>query len=206
MRSFRPPRATGLCPPAPPLTAPLGGPSADPTVEAPTAPTDVVHEAPPSPRMDCTPLLLGVMRSAAAQVGTVALICEDEMLRGRMRRDLEEDGFAVAAASSGPALIPLLVGRRPSLMIVHDDVVDPEPFELCGALRDDPALCSVEVLLLTRHSSVDTRRVAFHAGAADLVMLPYLRSELRARVGLRLELSRLRRETAGDDAEERVAG
>ena len=180
MRSFRPPRATGLCPPGAPLRAPRREPQ--PAVTPAPAPSPVVDEVPP-PRMDCTPLLTGVLRGRVPQPGVVALICEDEMLRERLRRDLEEDGHQVLAAASGPALIPSLLGCTPSILLVDEEVVDPEPLELCCTLRDDPTLSGVEILLLTRNTRVEARRVAFHAGARDLLQLPYLRSELRARVG-----------------------
>lgn len=156
--------------------------------------------------MDCTPFLTGLLRGRAPDPGAVAIICADEMLRERLRRDLEEDGHRVLAAASGPALIPLLVGNIPGLLLLHEAVVDPEPLELCCALRDDPSLEAVEVVILGCQTHVDARRVLLHAGVSDLLLLPYLRSELRSRVGLRLELQRLRRAAAGGDAGERAAG
>jgi len=156
--------------------------------------------------MDCTPLLTGLLRGRAPQQGVVAVICADEMVRERLRRDLEGDGHHVLAAASGPALIPQLVGCTPGLFLVDEDVADPQPLELCCTVRDDPALASVEVMLLSRNASVDARRVAFHTGVVDLLLLPYLRSELRARVGLRLELRRLQAALEEQDAGERAAG
>ncbi len=142
--------------------------------------------------MDCTPLLTGLLRGRVVDPGAVALICGDEMLRERIRRDLEDDVCRVLAAASGPALIPLLVGCTPAVLLVHEDVVDPEPLDLCMTLRDDPSLEDVAVLLITRRCSLDARRVAYHAGARDLLPEPYLRTELQARVGLRLQLQRAR--------------
>ncbi len=171
----------------------------------PPPPVVVVDELPP-PRMDCTPMLTGLLRGRTPLAGAVALICQDEMVRERLRRDLEEDGHRVLAAASGPALIPLLVGCTPSILLVDEEVVDPEPLELCGTLRDDPQLSGIEILLLTRSTRMEARRVAFHAGARDLLQLPYLRSELRARVGLRIQLHSLLLAELGEDAGERAAG
>lgn len=186
MRPFRVAPPAGLCSPEPPLRF------------QPAQPTTVVEAAPAPPAapavgvLDCTPLLTGLLRGRVPHEGTVALICEDEMLRERLRRDLESAGHRVLAAASGPALIPLLVGTTPALLLVDEEVVDPEPYELCATLRDDPALADLAILLLTRRTSLEARRVALHAGAEDLIPLPYLRAELEARVGLRLELQRLR--------------
>jgi len=201
MRSFRPPRSTGMAFRKPLGAAPVNAPRTPPPPEPEPLPEEV-----PLPPMDCTPLLTGLLRGRTPQEGTVAIICEDEMLRGRLRRDLEDDGHHVLAAASGPALVPLLVGCTPRLLLVHEQVVDPQPFELCGTLRDDAALDGVEIVLLTAKVSVDARRVAFHAGANDLLLLPYLRSELRGRVGMRLELHRLLNPELIEDAGERAAG
>ncbi len=201
MRSFRPPRSTGLAFPKSPSPAPVSAARTSP----PPEPEPQVEEV-PLPSMDCTPLLTGLLRGRTPQEGCVAIICEDEMLCGRLRRDLEQDGHHVLAAASGPALIPLLVGCTPRLLLVHEQVADPQPFELCGTLRDDEALEGIELVLMTSKVSVDARRVAFHAGANDLLTLPYLRSELRGRVGLRLELHSLRNAEICEDAGERAAG
>jgi CheY-like chemotaxis protein len=188
MRRLRVPTIAGLCTPEPPM---IPG-------RAPALPASVVS-APPEPEpaaprvmMDCSPMLTGLLRGRLPQRDTVALICQDEMLRERIRRDLEAEGHTVLAAASGPALIPALVGATPSLLLVDDEVVDPEPYELCATLRDDPALSSVAIVLLTRRVGLEARRIALHAGADELIPLPYLRSELRARVSLRLELAQLR--------------
>ncbi len=216
MRSFRPPRSTGLYTASPPIGAPASvrpsvtpsappPPDVTPLPEPDAVPAPVFDEV-PDLTMDCTPMLTGLLRGRAPQPGTVALICTDDMLRERLRRDLEEDGYQVLASASGPALIPMLVGATPGVLLVHEDVVDPEPFEISCTVRDDPALADFEVVLASSQTSVDARRVAFHAGAVDLLLLPYLRSELRARVGLRLELQRLRMTQAADSAGERAAG
>jgi CheY-like chemotaxis protein len=212
MRSFRPPRSTRLGPMASvkPVTSPPGALEEPPVlpqahVPRPRVALEPEPVEPPSLSMDCTPLLTGLMRGRRPGASTVAIICSDEMLRERLRRDLEDDGCTVLAADSGPALIPLLVGCTPSLLLVHEDVADPEPLELGCTLRDDPSLAGVELVLLSQRSGVDARRVAFHAGAADILLLPYLRSELRARVMLRVELRRLREGVAAA-AGERAAG
>jgi CheY-like chemotaxis protein len=203
MRSFRPPRSNGLSSlgSATPVTSPLAPPEEVPVRPRTPTPEPVVAPAPapapaPMASMDCTPLLTGLLRGRQAGAATVAIICGDEMLLERLRRDLEEDGCTVVAADSGPTLIPQLVGCTPSLLLVHEDVVDPEPLELACTLRDDPELAEVELVLMSARSSVDARRVAFHAGAVDLLQLPYLRSELRSRIMLRVELNRFRQHPA----------
>ncbi len=203
MRSFRPPRSTALGALQPPLRS--SAPSEQ--VTRPPEPPELREEpSPPSLSMDCTPMLSGLLRGRTPQPGAVAVVCADEMLRERLRRDLEEDGHQVLAADSGPALIPMLVGCTPGVLLVHEAVVDPEPLELCCTVQEDPSLSAFEVVVLSGQASLDARRVFLHAGARDLLLLPYLRSELRGRVGLRLELQQLRLAVQENEEGERAAG
>lgn len=186
MRSFRPRRISGVAAPEPPfLLAERVEPSLPVRAPAP------VEQLPAPPPMDCTPMLTGLLRGRSVDPGVVAVISHDDELRERLRGDLEADGYRVLAAASGPALIPGLVGSTPALVLMDDRVIDPEPYELCSTVRDDPTLSGLTVVLMTRRCSIDARRVAFHAGADEILQVPYLRSELRGRVGLRLQLLRL---------------
>ncbi len=201
MRNHRPPRLPDVVAPEPPFhPGKTSAPPQAPPVQAP------LETLPPPASMDCTPMITGLLRGRKVDPGVVALVCRDEVLRQRMRRDLEEQGHRVLAAPSGPALIPLLGSSTPAVVLMDERVVDPEPFELCSVVRDDPSLSDIAVLLITHRASVDARRVPFHAGARDLLHLPYLRSELCARVGLRLELQRSKQEREAADGQELAAG
>ena len=137
-------------------------------------------------------MLAGLLRGRVVDPTVVAFICEDAALRERVKAALQDEGCRMLEAASGPALIPLLVMATPAVILIDERVVDPEPFELCGVMRDDPELSRIPLLLLGHRTSMEARRVAFYAGFADLLPVRCLRAELRARVGLRLELARLR--------------
>jgi len=199
--------------PSPVVEEPLPPP---PEVERPPPPDPdrlaclAAAEAPePGERVpgpwDSSPLLVGCMALHHPDPRTVAVVCADDMVRERLRRDLELLGCRVLAADSGPALLPLLVDACPAVLLMDHQVVDPDPYEICGAIRGRDELADVAIVMVTRRLDLGTRRVLFHAGADDYLAVPYLQAELLARVGLRLERLRLAQSGVASGAGAEVA-
>ena len=67
-------------------------------------------------------------------------------------------------------------------------------FGLLGAIRDDPALRDVPVILLSARAGEEARAEGLDAGADDYLTKPFSARELMARVGANLSMARVRRE------------
>ena len=130
-----------------------------------------------------------VVRSTAR----VLLADDNADMREYVRRLLAQT-YEVEAVGDG--LAALEAARRSAPDLVLSDVMMPrmDGFELLRALRDDPALRQVPVILLSARAGDESRVEGLHAGADDYLIKPFSAQELLARVEAHIRLQRIRRE------------
>lgn len=113
---------------------------------------------------------------------------------------LEPRGYEVAVAGSGAEALERLRGGDIDLVLL--DIVMPEldGYEVCRAIRADPASAFLPVVMITASGEQEKRR-ALEAGADDFVAKPFDHAELLARVRSLLRIKRyhdeIERYTAG---------
>lgn len=113
--------------------------------------------------------------------------------------------FSVLAVANGAKALAAARRERPDLILT--DVMMPvlDGFGLLKAIREDPALHDLPVIMLSARAGEESRVEGLSAGADDYLVKPFSARELLARVAVNLELSRARREAmaAIRDSEER---
>ena len=116
-------------------------------------------------------------------------------MRAYVRRFLG-DRFDVAAVPDGQAALDAARARRPDLVLC--DVMMPrlDGFGLLRALRADPQLCEIPVILLSARAGEEARIEAMEAKADDYLTKPFSARELLALVESHLKMSHFRREAA----------
>jgi len=109
-------------------------------------------------------------------------------------------GYELAVASSGPEALARLADGGIDLVLL--DVVMPgmDGYEVCRAIRADPATAYLPVVMITASGEQEKQR-ALEAGADDFVAKPFDHAELLARVRSLLRIKRyhdeIERYTAG---------
>ena len=109
-------------------------------------------------------------------------------------------GYEVAVASSGEEALERLQAGDVDLVLL--DIVMPgmDGYEVCRALRADPATAFLPVVMITASGEQEKKR-ALEAGADDFVAKPFDQAELLARVRSLLRIKRyhdeIERYTAG---------
>jgi CheY-like chemotaxis protein len=103
---------------------------------------------------------------------TRLVVADDDPIQLKLAvRRLELAGYSVRSATDGDQALELVRADPPDVVV--SDVVMPnrDGFALCEAMRTDPALAGVPVLLIT-NSSLDAsdRMLAKRAGARALVV------------------------------------
>jgi len=95
---------------------------------------------------------------------------------------LSAEGHTILQARNGPEALAAIERERPDLVVL--DVMMPEMngYEVCRRVRQTPAIADVLIILLTAHSSVDSRLQGFEAGADDFMGKPFHPAELQAHV------------------------
>jgi adenylate cyclase len=98
-------------------------------------------------------------------------------------------GYAVAEAMSGRAALERVASDPIDLVLL--DIVMPEMdgYEVCRALRADPATRFLPVVMITA-SGEQEKVAAIEAGADDFIAKPFDQAELLARVGSLLRIKR----------------
>jgi PAS domain S-box-containing protein len=122
------------------------------------------------------------------------LLADDNAdMRDYVQRLLRER-YEVFTAADGEAALKTARERRPDLIL--SDVMMPrmDGFELLRAVRSDPDLKSVPVILLSARAGEESRVEGLDAGANDYLVKPFSARELMSRVNSHLAMTRIRLE------------
>lgn len=118
----------------------------------------------------------------------VLVVDDDSRSRELMTLILRHAGFAVTAAAHPAQAMALLDDARPSLAVVDYLMPGMNGLEFCRWVRDQPSLSGLRFVLLTGMDSEEIRMEARAAGADDVVIKPFDRIDLLARLNSLLEL------------------
>jgi len=129
----------------------------------------------------------------AEKRGNVLLADDNADMRAYVER-LLQDRFHVTAVPNGEEALRAAVANPPDLVLA--DVMMPglDGFGLLQALRADPNLNTIPVILLSARAGEESRVEGLDAGADDYLTKPFSARELIARVTSHLEISRFRKE------------
>jgi PAS domain S-box-containing protein len=144
--------------------------------------------------------------SVAAGERPFVLVADDNAdMRAYLHRLLSAR-YEVETAVNGEAALEAVRRRRPDLIL--SDVMMPrlDGFGLLRAVRADPNLNDVPVVLLSARAGEEASIEGLEAGADDYLVKPFSVRELLARVRTNIDLARARRHTAQilQDSEQRL--
>jgi signal transduction histidine kinase len=149
------------------------------------------------------PLRAGLGPQRSAQERERIVLADDNAdMRTYVRRLLSRDHDVVAVADGAAALAALREARTDLLLT---DVMMPvlDGMALTRAVRADPTLRTVPVIMLSARAGAEAGIEGLEAGADDYLIKPFSARELQARVKTNLELARLRREAEEQAAQAR---
>jgi CheY-like chemotaxis protein len=122
-------------------------------------------------------------------VRPLVLVADDEpSIRETVSFILEMEGFAVAGAEDGEQALAAIRRLRPPVVLVDGMMPLRDGFDVCRAVKDDPDLAAVKVVMLTALGQRTDRDKAIAAGADVYITKPFDEDEL---------IALLRRLTAG---------
>ena len=126
----------------------------------------------------------------------VLLADDNADLRGYIARLLSERGYEITAVADGEAALAAAQAARPDIVVT--DVMMPklDGVGLLRALRADPLLRDLPVIMLSARAGEEAKVEGLDAGADDYLTKPFSARELLARVSSNVAMARLRREAA----------
>lgn len=109
--------------------------------------------------------------SPPPSTSTLIMIVDDEwMNREMMEAALQSAGYYVISASSKDTALQLAAERHPDLALVDVRLRTwDDGYELCRALKANPATAPTCVVMITALDSDEARQKAFEAGATDFI-------------------------------------
>ena len=127
----------------------------------------------------------------------VLLVDDDAMMLLLLRTLAEQEGVEVEVASSGAQFRAALATTDAALVVLDVEMPDANGIDLLRAMRADPRLADVPVLMLSGRTDQETRERAFEAGVDDYMVKPVVPPEFQRRM-LQLLKQRRDRRTATD--------
>ncbi len=107
---------------------------------------------------------------------------------------MQKEGYEVLVAENGDEAIAIARQHLPDLVILDVMLPSPNGYEVCQAMRADPQLTGLYIMMLTAKSNPAEREKGLAMGADDYVSKPFSNRELvdkvRAVLGSNLAVSR----------------
>ncbi len=134
-------------------------------------------------------------RRFAKAAGARIVLADDNADMRAYVRDLLSPTYIVETVADGEQALEAVRRERPDLVVA--DIMMPrlDGLSLLKQLRSDESLREVPVMLLSARAGEEAHVEGLDAGADDYLVKPFSARELLARVGARLELTRMRQES-----------
>lgn len=112
----------------------------------------------------------------------ILVVDDDAFIRRPLEFLLSQEGFRPATAVDGEDCLRQLAEDRPDLIVLDVMMPGKSGLEVCAALRADPQLAQIPVILLSARAQEEDRRRGIEAGAQDYIVKPYVPAELIGRI------------------------
>jgi two-component system phosphate regulon response regulator PhoB len=111
------------------------------------------------------------------------LVVEDEKdIRDLVEYHLRQAGFSVASAVDGSSALTEAKRQTPSLVILDLMLPGMDGKDVCRALKSNPAMGHIPIIMLTARSEEMDRIIGLELGADDYVTKPFSPKELVLRI------------------------
>lgn len=123
---------------------------------------------------------------------SILVVDDDEGIRDTLEAVLSEEGYQVAAASTGKAALELARGREFHLVLLDLRMPDMSGLEILPRLRSE--LPRAPIIIMTAYGTIKTAVEAVKQGAYDFVSKPFDLDEMRITIEKALAHERLKME------------
>ena len=119
------------------------------------------------------------------------LAVDDEASNLQLLRQILQDHYRLRFAKDGPRALELAREERPDLILLDVMMPGMSGYEVCAALKADPALAAIPIIFVTALNETADELEGFEAGAVDYITKPVSPPIVRARVRTHLSLVRM---------------
>jgi len=110
------------------------------------------------------------------------VIEDDPAIRSLLEATLTGGGYQITTVDNGEEGLQIIEENRPQLVILDLNLPGMNGLDLCRAIRQDPYMATLPVLMLTGRSEEDDMVAGFAVGADDYITKPFSPKVFLARV------------------------
>jgi putative two-component system response regulator len=122
------------------------------------------------------------------------LIVDDESFYTEVLDNLLNQEYQIEIVHDGSAALNRSeLDPKPDLILLDIMMEGLDGYEVCKALKKNPATTNIPVIFLTVRSDVDDEVLGFNLGAVDYITKPMSPPIVRARVRTHIEIQQLRK-------------
>ena len=118
----------------------------------------------------------------------ILCVDDEDSISSLVRQILTFAGHETQIAEDGFAALSQIEAREPDLIVLDRSMPGMDGIDVCRAIKANPFLSRVPVLMLTALANIDFKVESFDAGADDYLAKPFEPRELTARVAALLRL------------------
>lgn len=127
-------------------------------------------------------------QTSLCSMAFILCVDDEESVYLLVRQVLKMAGHEVAIVDSGPKALEFVKERQPDLIVLDRSMPGMDGLDVCRAIKRNPFLSRIPVLMLTALGSIDFKVEGFDAGVDDYLTKPFEPRELTARVYALLRL------------------
>jgi two-component system, OmpR family, alkaline phosphatase synthesis response regulator PhoP len=116
------------------------------------------------------------------RMSKILVVEDDPDIANLIRHYLEKNGHTVQSLATGAGVLSRLRADPADLVILDVMLPEVDGLVICQAMRNDPAMATIPVIMLTARGDEADRVAGFELGTDDYVTKPFSPKELSARV------------------------
>jgi DNA-binding response OmpR family regulator len=134
----------------------------------------------------------------------IMVVDDDPDTAAILARHLEREGFVPIEANSGADCLRLVREKNVDVILLDLMMPDMDGFQICKALKENPATAEIPVVLITARDDMEARAEGIRLGVDDFLAKPFSRRQLAACIRAQLEIVATERQTT--EALSRIEG
>ncbi len=116
------------------------------------------------------------------------LIVDDDETNVAILKELLEEQYVLATASSGQQCLEKIDRFKPDLVLLDILMSGMDGYETCRRIKSDPQSETTHIILISAKISVESRLKGYEVGADDYITKPFDGDELLAKIKVQLRL------------------
>lgn len=122
----------------------------------------------------------------------ILVVDDEEIIRGRLKKLLEMDGYETDTAENGQKGLELFAAKNPDVVLLDIKMPGIDGIQVLEKMKETPNL--TEVFIMTGHGGLETAIQAIRIGAFDYLTKPIDYDELEINIKRALEKQKLRQQ------------